>query len=403
MQLFGDVKGPLADRLRPKTLKDYVGQPKVVGEGTLIRRLIEQGKPASLILWGPPGSGKTTLARIIAATSHAAFEEVSAVTSGLPEVKKVIERGRERRRVGQATILFVDEIHRFNKAQQDAFLPVVENGTIYLIGATTENPSFEVIGPLRSRSRLIVLEPLDDAALGTILAGGVKELGLERLDPDAEQLLVRAAAGDARSALGALEAASELGRAIVTKAHVEKALEHTGLRYDKTGEAHYDFTSAFIKSLRASDVDAALFYLARMMEGGEDPAFIARRMVIFASEDIGVARPDALPLAVACAQGVERIGMPEGRLLLAHTAVELARSPKSRAAYDAIGRAIAAAKEHPGAAPPKHLRNPATSMMRELGYGEGYQWEADFSHPEGNLPPELRGQKFYDPDRPQTH
>lgn len=399
MNLFGEATRPLADRVRPRTLEEYVGQTQVVGEGQFLRALIEGGKPTSLILWGPPGTGKTTLARIIAASGDYAFEEISAVTSGLPDVKKVIERAQERRRLGQSTLLFVDEIHRFNKAQQDAFLPHVENGTIVLIGATTENPSFEVIGPLLSRSRVVVLESLSTEQLKAIIERGVKELGGVSLEPAALELLAELAAGDARMALGGLETAASLTTKI-SPGVIKQAMQKTSLKYDKGGEYHYNLISAFIKSLRGGAVDGALFYLARMLESGEDPKFVARRLVIFASEDIGAADNTMLTLAVSTFGAIERIGMPEGRIILSHAVVALAQAPKDRSAYDAIGRATVAVREHPQAEVPLHLRNASTKLMKELEYGKGYRWEPGFEHNQGFLPPELAKQRFYRPDPP---
>ncbi len=397
MNLFGEADRPLADRVRPRTLQEFVGQVQIVGEGQFLRSLIEGGRPTSLILWGPPGTGKTTLARIIAASGAYAFEEISAVTSGLPDVKKVIERAKERRRAGQNTLLFVDEIHRFNKAQQDAFLPHVEDGTIVLIGATTENPSFEVIGPLLSRSRVVVLESLTPDQLVMILERAMAELPDRELEPAAAQLLAELAAGDARVALGGLETAANLTRRVITVETVKQAMQKTSLRYDKGGEYHYNVISAFIKSVRGGAVDAALFYLARMLESGEDPKFIARRLVILASEDIGLADNTMLPLAVSTFQAIERIGLPEGRLILSQTTIALAQAPKSRAACDAIARAQAAVREHPAAEVPLHLRNAPTKLMKELDYGKDYKWQAGFNHPKGFLPDELKDEHFYRP------
>jgi putative ATPase len=396
MNLFSDAsKRPLADRVRPATLDEFIGQSQVVGEGQFLRTIVRQGTPTSLILWGPPGTGKTTLARIIAASSQVAFEEISAVTSGLPEVKKVIERASERKAVGQATLLFVDEIHRFNKAQQDAFLPHVENGTIILIGATTENPSFEVIGPLLSRSRVVVLEPLSPEHLERIVERGMRELPGKAIEPAAARLLAELAAGDARVALGGLETAAEIAGGQITREHVKQAMQTTALKYDKGGEYHYNLISAYIKSMRGNAVDAALFYLARMLEGGEDPKFIARRMIIFASEDIGLADNTMLPLATATFQAIERIGLPEGRIILSQTTIALCLAPKNRSAYDAVGRALTAAREHPAAEVPLHLRNAPTKLMKELEYGKDYQWEPGFEPSQGFMPKGLENQKFY--------
>ncbi len=401
MNLFSDdTRRPLADRIRPRTLDEFVGQSQVVGEGQFLRTIITLGTPTSLILWGPPGTGKTTLARIIASSGDFAFEEISATTSGLPDVKKVIERATERKNLGQATVLFVDEIHRFNKAQQDAFLPHVENGTIILIGATTENPSFEVIGPLLSRSRVVVLEPLSVEQILAIIDRGTKELRGKVLDPDAGRLLAELAAGDARVALGGLETAASLAGGKITLEVVKQAMQKPGLKYDKTGEYHYNLISAYIKSMRGGAVDAALFYLARMLEGGEDPKFIARRLVIFASEDIGLADNTMLPLALAAFQSIERIGMPEGRIILSQATIALASSPKDRRAYDAIGSAITAAQEHPEAEVPLHLRNAPTKLMKELGYNKGYKWKPGFEHQQGFLPEQLKDQKFFHPKMP---
>jgi len=391
------AKRPLADRVRPKTLDSFVGQHNVVGQGQFLRTMIEHGTPTSLILWGPPGTGKTTLARIIAGSGDFAFEEISAVTSGLPEVKKVIDRASERHRSGGQTILFVDEIHRFNKAQQDAFLPHVENGTIVLIGATTENPSFEVIGPLLSRSRVVVLESLKPEQLKDILQSALTQLAGTTIDPDALQLLAELAAGDARVALNGLETAAELAGGNITTEHIKQAMQKTAAKYDKTGEYHYNLISAYIKSMRGGATDAALFYLARMLEGGEDPKFIARRLVIFASEDIGLADNAMLTLAVSTFQAVERIGLPEGRLTLAHCTIALSRAAKSRAAADALSRAAAAVREHPQAEVPLQLRNAPTKLMKNLGYNHDYRWEAGFEHQDGFMPEGLERLKLFDP------
>jgi putative ATPase len=395
MNLFDHIETPLADRVRPKSLDEYIGQLHVVGEGQFIRSMIERGTPSSLILWGPPGTGKTTLARIIAQSSGSAFEEISAVTSGLADVKKVIERAKSRHETGQRSILFVDEIHRFNKAQQDAFLPHVDNGTIILIGATTENPSFEVIGPLLSRSRVVVLEGLTNEQLSAIIRRGLVELKTASIDDDALALLSQLAAGDGRVALNGLETAAGLVDSHINRETIKQAMQKTALKYDKGGEYHYNVISGFIKSVRGGAVDAALFYLARMIESGEDPKFIARRLVILASEDIGLADNRMVMLAVDTFIAIERIGMPEGRIILSQCTIALAKAPKSRTAYDAIGRAQTSVREHPTAEVPLHLRNASTKLMKDLKFGEGYKWEPGFEHPQGFLPEQVRAETYY--------
>lgn len=379
---------PLAEQMRPQKLEDVVGQEHLVREGRIIREIIAKKQPTSLILWGPPGSGKTTLARIIAAETDAEFIELSAVTSGKADVTKVIEHAKQNQRLGLRTILFVDEIHRFNKAQQDAFLPHVENGTITLIGATTENPSFEVINPLLSRSRVLVLEPLSKDEIIKIITKTVRtqKITAKRLPPEAIDLLAELSGGDARIALGNLELALQLTKGKITPKVVETAAQKRVPGYDKTGENHYNVISAFIKSLRGSDANAALYYMARMLQAGEDPKFIARRMVIFASEDVGIAASPALNLAVAAFQAVERIGMPECQFNLFHCATVLAKCKKSRVVTDAMHRAQAAAREHPDLPVPLHLRNAPTKLMKDLGYQKGTKWQADFKHPKGFLP-----------------
>jgi putative ATPase len=392
-----EMKRPLADRLRPIKLSEVVGQEHILGQGKLLNQLVSGSKPFSLIFWGPPGSGKTTLARIIAGEMDADFIELSAVNAGKADVAKVVERAlaNQQGNTTQAprkTILFVDEIHRFNKAQQDAFLPHVESGLITLIGATTENPSFEVITPLLSRSRVVVLEPLTKAEIIKILkrAAKAEKWSAKKLPKASQDLLAELSGGDARLALSNLELAAELaGAAPITQKVVESAAQQRIPGYDKAGENHYNIISAFIKSMRGSQPTAALYYMARMLQAGEDPKFIARRMVIFASEDIGLAAPAALNLAVSTFLAIERIGMPECQYNLFHCASVLAKAPKSRQVADAMSQALKAARDYPDLQVPIHLRNAPTKLMKDLGYGKGYKWQADFKHTEGFLPPEL--------------
>jgi putative ATPase len=390
---------PLAERHRPESLNDIVGQSHLVGNGRLIHEIIANKQPTSLILWGPPGSGKTTLARIIARETGAEFIELSAVTSGKADVMKVIEHANQNQRLGLQTILFVDEIHRFNKAQQDAFLPHVEDGTITLIGATTENPSFEIINPLLSRSRVVVLEPLSKNEISKILINTAKseKLSLKKLPLKSIDLLAELSGGDARVALGNLELALQLsGNKTITTTIIETAAQSRLPGYDKKGEYHYNVISAFIKSMRGSDVDATFYYLARMLQAGEDPKFIARRMVIFASEDIGLAAPAALNLAVSAFMAVERIGMPEAQYAIFHCASVMAKAPKSRQVADAMSQAMQTAKDYSDLTVPLHLRNAPTKLMKDLGYGKDTKWEANFKHPEGFLPHELEGINFFE-------
>ena len=381
--------------MRPQKLSEVVGQDEIIGEGKILTEIVRKGEPVNLIFWGPPGTGKTTLARIMAKEFEADFVEISAVTAGKKDVEAVVERARVNWNLGTRTVLFVDEIHRFNKAQQDAFLPHVESGLITLIGATTENPSFEVISPLLSRSRVVVVSALSKDAIITVLKRAIKEEKAgKKVTKEALELLAELSGGDARSALGDLELALSLSDKVDEKV-VEEAAGRKLPGYDKKGDNHYDTISAFIKSMRGSDVDAALYYLARMVEAGEDPKFIARRMVIFASEDIGLAGNGALSLATACFQAVERVGMPESGLMLAHTCVALALSKKSRATTDAWYKALDLARKTRGEPVPVWLRNSPTKLMKDLGYGKGQKWEAGFHLDKNYLPDAIRDEKIW--------
>jgi len=385
----------LAERMRPKKLSEVLGQDDIIGDGKILTEIIKKGEPVNLIFWGPPGTGKTTLARILASEFNADFIEISAVTAGKKDVEEVVARAKTNWNLKIRTILFVDEIHRFNKAQQDAFLPHVESGLIVLIGATTENPSFEVISPLLSRSRVVVVSPLDKLSILKVLKRALKsEKAEKRVTKKALDYLAELSGGDARSALGDLELALSLAEEIDEKIVAEAAGKKVP-GYDKKGDKHYDTISAFIKSMRGSDTDAALYYLARMVEAGEDPKFIARRMVIFASEDIGLAGNGALSLATACFQAVERVGMPESGLILAHTCIALSKSKKSRASTDAWHKALDLARKSPHAPVPLWLRNAPTNLMKDLGYGAGQEWKAGFHLDKNYLPDEIKDVKIF--------
>ena len=404
-------QAPLATRMRPRTLDEFVGQEKLVGPGRVVRRMIERDRIHSMILWGPPGSGKTTLAQLISGVTKSHFVELSAVTSGVRDIRREAEDASHR--LGSTsvrTVLFIDEIHRFSKSQQDALLPHVEAGTFILIGATTENPSFEVNAPLLSRTRVYTIEALSDDEIGWITDAALTDVerGLgsanASLEDDARSFLLRASNGDARSALNALEIAVESapgedGERKVTVDLVEQAVEKRS-RYDRLGDMHYDTISAFIKSVRASDPDAAIYYLARMIDAGEDPLFIARRLVILAAEDIGLANPNGLAVAVAAQQAVSFVGMPEGRIPLAEATIFLASAPKSNSAYIAIDKALAFVRQSRDEPVPMHLRNAPTRLMERMGYAKDYQYPHDAPghfKPTENLPKGVQGNRFYEP------
>jgi putative ATPase len=383
---------PLAEKMRPSSLDEVVGQSHLLADGEILRQIVKNKEPVSLILWGPPGTGKTTLARIIAGEVEAEFVELSAVTAGKKDVLQVVEHARQNWNLGLRTILFVDEIHRFNKSQQDAFLPHVESGLITLIGATTENPSFEVIHPLLSRTRVLVLQPLSKSEIEEVVKRALRTTkNTKRVTPKAIDYLAELSGGDARVALGNLELALSLGEQKITPESIKVAAQTKVPGYDKKGDMHYDVVSAFIKSMRGSDETAATYYLSRMIDAGEDPKFIARRMVVFASEDIGLAGNGALALAVATFQAVERVGLPEASYNLYHCAVALARSPKSREITDAMNAAKDLAKKFPHSQVPLHLRNAPTRLMKDLGYAKDYKWQADFKHQKGFLPEDISG------------
>lgn len=401
---------PLAERMRPKTLDEYIGQKHLVGQGAILRQMIESGNLSSFILWGPPGVGKTTLARIIAHQLQRPFYTLSAVTSGVKEVRDVIDKAKRTASLnsglfaptdGRSPILFIDEIHRFSKSQQDSLLGAVEDGTVTLIGATTENPSFEVITPLLSRCQVYVLKSLDKADLLELLDRvmqkdeTIRGLGLQIV---ATEALLRYSGGDARKLLNIIELVANSGAKVIDNETVTKQLQQNPLAYDKDGEMHYDIISAFIKSVRGSDPDAAIYWLARMIEGGEDPKFIARRLVILASEDIGLANPNAMLLANTCFDVVNKIGWPEGRIPLAETTIYLATCKKDNSAYLAIDEALAKVRETGNLPVPLHLRNAPTSLMKELGYADGYLYPHDYpGHwiAQQYMPDELQGTKFW--------
>lgn len=402
---------PLADRMRPMTFDDFVGQEELTGPGRILRRMAETRQLRSMIFWGPPGVGKTTLARLLANSVEAHFITYSAVISGIKEIKGVmVEAEQQRKYYGRQTILFIDEIHRFNKAQQDAFLPYVERGDIVLLGATTENPSFEINSALLSRIKVVVLHPLKPEQLKTIIQraltdipNGIGELGLT-LNQESMDVLIRMSDGDARTALNLLEIASDLavseGKKDISAQDLEQALQRKVLLYDKQGEEHYNLISALHKSLRNSDPDAGLYWLARMLEAGEDPLYIARRLIRFASEDIGMADPQALTIAVAAQQATHFIGMPEANTALAQAVVYLATAPKSNALYEGYTRAARAVHEKPNEPVPLQIRNAPTPLMKELGYGKGYQYAHDYEEAITGmscLPDSLAGSKYYEP------
>ncbi len=402
---------PLADRMRPQSLDEVVGQRHLLGPGRLLQQIATRGALHSIILWGPPGTGKTTIARLLTESSGAVLRSISAVTAGVAELRDAVDFARRSLDIeGKRTVLFIDEIHRWNRAQQDAILPHVESGLITLIGATTENPSFEIIAPLLSRARVLVLEPLSEEDVATLvnraLADSERGLGAQRLTVDDESLaqLARFAGGDARRALGTLEVAAELtinaGRRAITTVEVTEAAQHRALRYDRGGEEHYNVISAFIKSMRGSDPDAALYWMTRMVEAGEEPLFIARRMVIFAAEDIGNADPPALQVAIAVKDAVDFVGMPEGIIPLAQGVTYLSSAPKSNASYRAMIAARADARERGPLPVPLHLRNAPTPLMRNLRYGEDYKYPHDYEGAvtqQAYRPPEINDKLYYLP------
>lgn len=400
---------PLAERLRPRSLDEYIGQKHLVGEGAILRKMIESGRVPSFILWGPPGVGKTTLAQIIAHTLDTPFYTLSAINSGVKDVREVIEQAKKSQFLGTVSpILFIDEIHRFSKSQQDSLLGAVETGVITLIGATTENPSFEVIRPLLSRCQVYVLKSLDKADLEELIQRAIKQdsiLKEKKIVLEETNALLRFSGGDARKLLNILDLVIESdtnSKIIINDKIVTERLQENPAAYDKGGEMHYDIISAFIKSIRGSDPDAAIYWLARMVEGGEDPKFIARRLVISAAEDIGLANPNALLLANACFDALQKIGWPEGRILLAETTIYLATSPKSNSAYLSIDKAISLVKETGNLPVPLHLRNAPTKLMKELDYGKNYQYAHNFENnfvQQEYVPKEIKNSQFWEPQQ----
>jgi putative ATPase len=408
-----EKEAPLAARMRPAALEDFVGQEHLIGKGRVLRKAIETGQLPSIILWGPPGSGKTTLANIIANITDSHFSPISAASAGVNDLRRIIDEAKGRRRMEQqGTIIFIDEIHRFNKAQQDAILPFVEDGTVTLIGATTENPSFEVISPLLSRCQVFTMNPLNEDELRIIIVRALKDkmrgLGGINVELAADALghLITMSNNDARIALNALEMAALTtppdanGKRSISLPTIEDAIQRRAVRYDKAGEQHHDLISALHKSMRGSDPDASLYWLARMLEGGEDPLYIARRLVRFASEDVGMADPQALVVAMAAQQAVHFIGMPEGNLALAEAAVYLATAPKSNSLYEAYSRVQEEIKQGSSESVPLHLRNPVTPLMKDLDYGKGYKYAHDYPEhfvEQQNLPDSLQGKQYYTP------